>query len=150
MIPVKSSQSYLTGLQPDEIPAYWDLLVPLIDKVLDQMNLEKYHSADDVLWKCVHKKWQCWIAWSNDRIDCVFITYMMDHPSGWKTFVPYMVGGSKMEQWFDLVWNTFKAYAKEHGCDEIDGLGRVGWLPLLKRRGESVEIEKVYKFGMRI
>jgi hypothetical protein len=147
--PNKPAQSHLTGLQPDEIPVYWDVLVPLVQKPLDRMGADKYYTADDVLWKCVGERWQCWIAWSNDKIDCCFITYVVEYPTGFRSFVIYLVGGSRIDSWLDLAWNTFKAYAKEKGCGEISGMGRHGWLRELKKV-EPDPIEEHLRFSVRI
>ena len=149
MIPKIAPKSHLTGLQRDEIPAYWDLLVPLIEKPLKRTGADKYYEPDDVLWKCISKAWQCWIAWSNDRIDCVFITYITEHPTGFRSFVVYLVGGSRIDSWLDNVWPTFKAYAKENGCGEINGLGRKGWLRKLKEV-EDAPLEEHLRFSVRL
>ena len=149
MIPQAEHKTFLTGLKSDEIPAYWDLLVPLFEKPLKRTGADKYYDADDVLWKCVNREWQCWIAWSNDRIDCAFATYIVEHPTGFRSFVVYLVGGSRIDTWLDQVWSTFKAYAKENNCSEINGLGRKGWLRKLKEV-EDGPIDEHLRFSVRI
>lgn len=150
MIPQpKQPDSYFTGFQINDIGMYWDELCELLEKPLKKTDAEKYYTPDDVLWKCIDKKWQCWVAWSENKIDCVFITYITEYPTKYRSFVIYLVGGSKINDWLVTAWDAFKDYAKENFCGEINGMGRKGWLRKLKEVEEN-PLEEHMRFSVRL
>ena len=137
-----------TGIQSSEIDALADKLVPLIEKPLKRTDAWKYYTPWNVLHKCRNKDWQCWVAMT-EKVDCVFITYISEFPTGYRSFVVYLVGGEKINTWLDAAWNTLKEYAKAMGCKEINWFGRKGWTRAL----ESVEkapIQKHLRFSVEL
>lgn len=149
MIPRKQHKTHFTGIRSQDVGRYADLIAPLISKPLRRTDAGKYYSVQDVLNKCSSADWQCWIAWHEDTVDCVFVTYIAPFPTGFKSFVIYLVGGSNIDQWLAEAWATFKAYAKANGCGEINGLGRHGWTRALKRV-ESDPITEHLRFSVEI
>lgn len=138
-----------TGIRSKEVPIYWDSLAKLIEKPLQRTDAGKYYTANDVLWKCVNKEWQCWVALSDTDIDCVFITYVASFPTGYRSFVVYLVGGSQIDKWLLEAWTTLKEYARASKCSEINGMGRKGWLRALKKV-ESEPIEEHIRFSVEL
>lgn len=149
MIPQEQITTHFTGIRSQDVRQYADLLAPLISKPLKRTDAGKYYSVQDVLDKCASAEWQCWIAWHGLTIDAVFVTYIAPFPTGFRSFVVYLVGGSNIDEWLDVAWVTFKAYAKQSGCGEINGLGRPGWTRAL-RRVEDKPIEKHLRFSVEI
>lgn len=149
MIPATDTGHYFTGVMPEDISLYWDDLCRLIEKPLKKTDADKYYTPDDVLWKCVNKDWQCWISWHDKQIDCVFITFIQEYPTGYRSFVIYLVGGERINDWLSQAWSVFKDYAKANGCGEIVGMGREGWLRALKKV-ETNPIEPLLRFSVRL
>lgn len=149
MIPVSDTGTQFTGLLSNQVPIYWDTLSNLLEKPLKKTGADKYYTADDVLWRCVNKDWQCWIAWHEDKIDCAFVTYITPYPTGFRSFVIYLVGGNKIDEWLSQAWNVFKDYAKANNCEEIVGMGRKGWLRELEKV-EDAPLEPMLRFSVRI
>jgi hypothetical protein len=137
-----------TGLQADEISKFWDELVVLLDKPLKKTNARKHYSPEDALYKCMDRDWQCWVAFTTE-IDCVFITYIETYPTGHKNLVIYLVGGSKIDSWLQEAWETFKDYANFHQCKQIVGMGRKGWLKMLKKV-EDNDFEEHLTFSVEV
>ena len=129
----------LHGIQPDEIMAYWPLVVPLLEKPFTRMELLKDYDVGYVLDEVKAKRMQCWIAHSGDKIDAVFVTQIINNPKRKLLTIPY-VGAERgtIDTWIDAM-DTFKAFAKEHGCTAIRGWGRKGWERVL--HPDSVRIE---------
>lgn len=139
---------FFRGLPSDEISKYWDELEKLIELPLKRTKSDRHYSPDDVLWKCISKDWQCWVA-STTQIDAVFITYINPYPTGLKTFAIYLVGGRNIDEWLLTAWTTFKQFAKHMDCSEIEGFGRKGWLRKLKQI-ESGEFDQQLSWTVRI
>ena len=126
------------GIGAEEIPTLAGQLIPLIEKPLQKMDAAKYFTAEHVIEKCLSRDWQCWVA-GQGRIDAIFITYIDMYPTGYKTLTIFLIGGEKMPQWFDMGWDILKRFGQAHGCKEIIGLGRKGWIRALKDKGEINE-----------
>lgn len=45
------------------------------------------------------------------------------------------VGGSQMKTWLPEVMEMLKRFAKDHGCQSLEGRGRSGWVRALKKYG---------------
>lgn len=141
-------QGHFGGILPKQLPAYWPSIEPLIVLPLKRTDALKYYSPDDVYDKCCSEEWQCWVAWS-DQIDAVFVTYIETFPTGHKNLAIYLVGGTKIDEWLDTAWQVLKAFGKEHGCQQIAGFGRKGWLRKLKQV-ESGDFEEHLTFTVEI
>lgn len=122
-----------TGLDAKEIARDKERLEELLWLPLRRTEADKHYSPQHVLEKCSSYEWQCWVARCDEDIDCVFVTYISVYPTGLKVFNVYLVGGTNMVEWLATAWRTFKAYARHHGCAEIAGAGRQGWLRELKK-----------------
>jgi len=144
------TETVVSGLLPEHIRSYQDQLINLIQKPLERTGADKYYSANDVLDNCIKQEWQCWVACSQaEIIDCVFITHITPHPTGYKEFTIYLVGGRNLGKWLPQAWGLFKRYAKAHGCKGMAGGGRKGWLRALKRV-EHNEFEHQLNFTVEI
>lgn len=129
----------LHGIQPDEIMIYWPYIQPLLNKPFVRMELLKDYDVEYVLEEVKAQRMQCWIAHSNDKIDAVFVTQIINHPKRKILTIPY-VGAEPgtIDTWIEAI-DVFKAFAKENGCAAIRGWGRKGWEKVLKP--DSVRIE---------
>lgn len=137
-----------TGIPSNEIHFYWHDLCSLLRKPLHRTPAGRYYAPEDVLMKCMDKKWQCWVAWG-EVIECVFITYLRDYPTGYKEFCIYLVGGQRIDEWLQIAWERFKMYAIENDCDEMVGFGRKGWLRKLKSV-EPADFEQHLSFSVKV
>jgi len=140
---------FFTGLPPNEIPKYWDEIEPLIRKPLKRTGGDKFYDTTDVMWKCINTDWQLWIAWNSEGIDAAITTYIEEYPSGYRTFTIYLVGGVYIERWLKTAWSILKAYAKQHKCNEIIGMGREGW-PRKLKDVESGEFKPKFIWGIEV
>lgn len=130
LLSMTDTKTYITGMTSDQIEAYWDQLERLVEKPLIRLN-DKCYTADQIIQKCITYEWQCWAAFSDKEIECVFITFISPFPTGHKVFsIPY-VGGNNIEHWLCEAWTLFKEFAKANQCNEIKGGGRQGWLKVI-------------------
>ncbi len=143
-------QAVVSGLLPEYIPVYRDQLRALIDKPLKRTGADKYYTSDHVLEKCLKREWQCWVACSQaEVIDCAFITFISDNPTGYNEFNIHLVGGKNLHEWLPIAWGLFKNFAKARGCKAITGGGRAGWVKALNKV-EPNKFESQYSFTVEI
>lgn len=129
----------LHGIHPDEISVYWPHILPLLNKPFVRMELVKDYDTDYVYERVKDARMQCWIAHKNDQITAVFVTQVIENPKRKILTIPY-VGAETgtIDTWIEAI-DTFKAFAKENGCEAVRGWGRKGWERVLKP--DSVRIE---------
>jgi hypothetical protein len=147
MIPEEKEYSYITGIVSGDIGLYREILLPLAEKPLKKTGAIKYITPEQVLEKCENREWQCWVAHDGMNVEAAFFTYITPYPTGFKTFTIDLVGGENLERWIEQAWGIFKAYAKEHGCGEIIGAGRKGWIKVI---GKMDKIEDKTRFGVEV
>ena len=129
----------LYGIQPEEIDMYWPYVLPLLNKPFTRMEILKDYDTGYVREQVRKKHMQCWIAHENDQINAVFVTEVIKNPKRKILTIPYVgaVNGT-IDTWIGAI-DTFKAFARENGCEAIRGWGRKGWEKVLKP--DSVRIE---------
>lgn len=49
------------------------------------------------------------------------------------------VGGTRMNEWIDMVMDTIKRYAVDNGCVHLEGYGRKAWGRVLQKYGWKPE-----------
>ena len=69
---------------------------------------------------------QAWIAESSAQIHGVAITQIVRYPRKVMLFIT-MLAGKDFCLWDNIVNDCLIPYAKQHGCDGIEFLGRPGW-----------------------
>ena len=103
------------------------------------MELVKDYDTDYVYERVKDARMQCWIAHEDDRITAVFVTQVIKNPKRKILTIPYVgAENGTIDTWIEAI-DTFKDFAKEHGCEAVRGWGRKGWEKVLKP--DSVRIE---------
>ena len=129
----------LPGIQPDEIEMAWPLIQPLLLKPFTRMEILKDYDTEYVLECLRDQSMQGWVAHENDRITAVFVTQINVFQKRKILSIPYVgAENGTIDTWIGAM-DTFKDFAKSHGCSAIRGWGRKGWERVLKP--DSVRIE---------
>ena len=142
--------THFHGVPAEDVIKVAPLILPLLKKPIERMKMGRYYRPEDVIEKCLTRHWQCWVAWSDEGIDAVFITYIEVFPTGHKTLTIFLIGGNKIKEWYVPAWTQFKAFAKEHDCQEIIGMGRKGWVKTLNNYVDEHDIEDRYSFAVNL
>jgi hypothetical protein len=69
-----------------------------------------------------------------DKMIAAITTRIATYPRR-KSMVLDFVGGSKLNEWKDLVINTISEFAKKNDCRHLEGFGRKGWIRALRGNG---------------
>jgi GNAT superfamily N-acetyltransferase len=70
----------------------------------------------------------------DDALIAAFTTRLIVYPQRKALGIDW-VGGSRMSDWASDMIETMRRYAREQGCDHIEGYGRKGWTRYLEKYG---------------
>lgn len=96
---------------------------------------KKFH-VDDIYRGIAAGNYGLWIVIdpTDDSIIAAVTTRLIQYPNR-KAMALDWVGGSRMKEWIDLVLKEIKVYAKDQGCQHLEGYGRKAWGRWLAKRG---------------
>ncbi len=104
------------------------------------MTLGRFEPVD-VLMLVLQGQFKPWLVVEGDEIFAVMLTAIITYPrSKWCSV--FLVAGSRMEEWLMAWTDIVESYAREQGCDKIEGYGRPGWERVTGARKASVQIVK--------
>ena len=111
----------------------WNQVAPLLQKVVDESH------GDITLASTKNRlmRGEAWLLAVSDgpEIIAAITAEVLVVESGKRILMVPMVGGSRMDEWLDLLHDQLKQIKQESLCDEIRGAGRPGWVRALKSKG---------------
>jgi hypothetical protein len=108
------------------------------------------YEPEDVLDLVVRYKYPLWIAFDGTDIKGAVITRFIEYPRKKYLFLEFC-GGQDGFSWKEPMLSVLRSWAKDNGCDGIEGAGRDGWqkvfeddgyVPTLRHFEMPVEQEK--------
>lgn len=87
------------------------------------------YEAVDLRDACIATRMQLWVAMDTDTREVIaaVLTRISVYPRKKALGVPFG-GGRRMREWMDAMGDTLEAYAKQHGCEFMEGGARKGWI----------------------
>lgn len=124
---------FLVSLVPqDHIDAVWPAVEPFVVKALEYAS-GKY-KPEDVRDLVTEYGYPLWIAFNNEGIKGMVITRFMQYPRKKYLFLEFC-GGTDGFSWKAPMLSTLRSWAKDNGCDGIEGAGREGWQKVFESDG---------------
>lgn len=120
----------ILGVSGELLDQAWVTAGPMIEKALKRTDADQYYSLDDVKRMIEKHQAQLWVVIDNDVPVAALITQILKYPKI-NVIEVLFAGGSRMNKWADLAWDTFKRYGKENHCTKIKSGGREGWTKVL-------------------
>ena len=117
-------------LTPEQISAYETILVPLIEKWLEETWGE--WTVESTLEDLKSGNWQAWLVYDEEPV-CIAITTITIFPNG-KIIQIFGVAGEKVSKYLHLLVDI-EDFGRQNGCKAVIGYGRLGWERLLKSHG---------------
>lgn len=119
------------GVTLDDLDDQWPLLLPHLSRALEY---DGDNSATDVYDLVDNRDAQLWgidIGYETVGVAVTFIqsTTKRDVLTIW------LVGGRRMPDWVYALEDVTTRYAAAQGCDEVQMIGRRGWIKYLSRAG---------------
>ena len=130
------------GVLSDQLDKVWDTVRPQIQRALDQ---DHNRVTISTVYKNIKtKSQQLWIA--DEGLFIVYVTTIIIFDNAKQLRILYCGGdsGNISNDQIKQIFDTFKSYAKSHGCTELEIWGRDGWLrvcPELKKDYTVMRLE---------
>ena len=102
---------------------YWPSVESLIEAATARSNGR--HSAATIKSALIDKQMQLWLV-MNNCLNAVIVTELLTYPTGLKVCGFVIVTGENHQKWLRLA-EDIKGWAKENGCERIEGWARPGW-----------------------
>lgn len=120
----------VSAVPPDGIEPLRDQLLPLLRRVARWTNGR--YEAEDMIELCEQGKSLMFIAFEDDgegwiKVVGVVICCINIYPRLKCMWVQF-IGGDRGRLWDQNMYSLVREFALEHGCERIEGAGRIGWL----------------------
>ena len=124
---------YNISLVPVEyVDQVWDTVEPYLKKALKYVS-GKYE-PEDVYSLVVDYNYPLWIAFDDEGIKGTVITRFVQYPRKKYLFLEFC-GGRDGFSWKAPMLDVLRSWAKDNGCDGIEGAGRAGWQKVFEKDG---------------
>lgn len=124
---------YKISLVPNE---YVEQVWPAVEGYVAKAT--KYTSGkyepEDVLNLLVQYGYPLWIAFDDEGIKGAVVTRFIEYPRKKYLFLEFC-GGVDGFSWKAPMLSVLRSWAKDNGCDGIEGAGRDGWKRVFKEDG---------------
>lgn len=124
---------YSVSLVPPEyVDQMWSTVEPFVKKALKYVG-GKYE-PEDVYSLVVDYNYPLWIAFDDEGVKGAVITRFIQYPRKKYLFLEFC-GGQDGFSWKAPMLDVLRSWAKDNGCDGIEGAGRAGWKKVFKADG---------------
>ena len=116
-----------TAVPKDALDIVWADASGLLNKAI-HTSKGKYH-IDDIyhdLTKGLYSLWLVIDDKGDDKVIAAITTRIIEYPSK-KAMALDWVGGKRMNDWLPLVLEKINSFAKDCGCEHLEGYGRKAW-----------------------
>ena len=121
------------SLVPKEyVPHVWPDVVGYVSKAIEYAS-GKYE-PEDVLDLVLQYDYPLWIAFDEGGIKGTVVTKFIQYPRKKYLFLEFC-GGTDGFSWKAPMLSVLRSWAKDNGCDGIEGAGRDGWQKIFERDG---------------
>lgn len=127
---------------PHLVDGLWPRIFPHLSKA-SEYTFGRYE-PEDILEAVVSGDAHLWIAFDGEDIVGITITRFWQYPRK-KCLDVMFLGGEKLNEWKDLMFDTVHSWAHDSGCVAIEASGRVGFARLFKDRGYT-PLWQVFEF----
>ena len=108
----------------EHLTGMWPAIAPLLDRGTKHSGGR--WTLDSIYRSIVDGSRQLWIAFEDNIIYAAVLTSIESYP-GRKLLNYQLVGGYKMELWYDLMSDMLHKFASDVGCDGIETICRRGF-----------------------
>lgn len=125
---------YLQGIISDNemFDVIWQVVEHKVDIALKKGG--SLISAKDVYKMLKNKDAQLWIVKENETIKVAYITSIKILPDCYVLEIVALFGNN-IKKYLDFIEENIVKFAKEHGCQYIEIVGRKGWERMLRNKG---------------
>lgn len=131
---------YTVSLVPVEyVDQVWGTIEPYLKKAL-KYAVGKYE-PEDVYSLVVDYGYPLWVAFDDEGIKGAVITRFVQYPRKKYLFLEFC-GGRDGFSWKAPMLDVLRSWAKDNGCDGIEGAGRAGWRKVFEKDGYKPTVQQ--------
>jgi hypothetical protein len=127
---------------PDYIFTAWNQVREYMLKALERCNGR--WTSEHLCAALAMGNSQLWIAYDDEKVWGAMTTEVTNYP-GKKMLAMHFLGGDEFDRWYPQMLEMVTSYAKDCGCDGLEGVARFGFWKWLEKDGfkkSSVFYEK--------
>lgn len=127
----------ITLIPKEHIGTVWEQIAPMLEKAIAH-NPGKYELID-IFSDCLTGVQALWVAFNEDtkQLYGCCTTRILEFPLS-RTLLLEWIAGMEVDEWLEHGAEIMNSYAKDYGCSTMEGRGRRGWEPRLKKMGWEV------------
>ena len=118
----------LIGLPAQELPQHWSVVAPMLQRALSKSQGDL--RLEDLYTKIFERDMQLWGWLIEGEITACCVTQVLTFPGNKICSIPF-IAGCGMKDWIH-VEPQLVAWAKEQGCNQLEGYCRPGWVRMLR------------------
>lgn len=126
------SDIHVSLIPKDYVGDVWPEVEPYVAKATKYTS-GKYE-PEDVLALVTDYNYPLWVAFDAEGIKGAVITRFMEYPRKKYLYLEFC-GGVDGFSWKAPMLSILRSWAKDHGCDGIEGAGRDGWQKVFESDG---------------
>jgi len=136
----------ITPLPNKQIDYIWNKVKGYFEICADTTNGR--YTANDLRTMIKTRDKQLWISHEDEEIYGFAITSLLDYPQ-MRVLMMNFTGGREFHKWHKPIMDTFREFAKNNGCEELEAHGRAGWTKVFKDEGYS-KMNDVFRMPVEI
>lgn len=117
-----------------DIPEIWPEIAPLVERSLS--HAARLYYPKDIRDALMFQKMKLWLAYEMGKLKAFAVTQLDAYPR-LKSCSVIIIAGEDMGAWLHF-HEAIEKYAKERGCEAVEGFGREGWKKMVKPLGYEV------------
>lgn len=132
------SGAHVSLVPREHVERVWPAVVGYISKTLEYAS-GKYTEAD-VLELVTKYNYPLWVAFDESGIKGTVITKFVNYPRKKYLFLEFC-GGRDGFSWKAPMLQLLRSWARDNGCDGIEGAGRAGWQRVFEEEGYTPTLQ---------
>lgn len=123
----------ITLVPPEGVKKLWnDTLAPMVEEAAKYSGGR--FTAVDVYIDCLSGSQSMWIAYEDGEIKGCCTVKIVNYPN-LKSCLLDVIAGNNVDEWLEDGFKVISRYARHHGCTKMEGNGRPGWEPRIRKLG---------------
>jgi hypothetical protein len=134
-IEMEESLEHEISLVPfDKVPLIWEKVEKYLKKSAGRSGGRT--TIEDIYYELINNKTNLWIIFEkeSDQIIGVLITLFNTYPTGKKMLNLEHTAGINMQNWIEKGIDVITKFAKDTGCEGLEGIGRHGFWNWVKNK----------------
>ena len=136
----------ISAVLPKDIYLIWKYIDKFLEKSCRRSNGR--HTIDTIYKQLIDNQVQLWVVYNTeeDLIKGCIVTNEVYYPTGLKMLNILQLGGKNMQDWVERGIEVMTKFAKENGCEGIEGVGRHGQWNWVKNKPGWKKPASMYEY----